>query len=85
VTHATPGTMRFARPVSTLPGPISTNVGAPPAEQSEPDLTTAEDVNRRLQELALLAISTETGSLQDYRIGAGDLLARLGIERLWFE
>jgi len=63
-----------ALPAASAQTPAAT-VNAPPAEQSRTDLTTPEDVNRRLQELALLAISTETGSLQDYRIGAGDLLA----------
>ena len=43
------------------------------AAQSPSDFTVSEDVNRRLQELSLLATSPGASSL-DYRIGANDLL-----------
>ena len=66
-----------ASPAASAQTPAAT-VGTLPAEESRTDLTTAEDMNRRLQELSLLATSPGAGytnSLQDYRIGANDLLA----------
>ncbi len=56
----------------------SATAGIPSAEVSGTNLTNAEGMNRRMQELLLLATSPGAGyanSLQDYRIGANDLLA----------
>src|SRR3990172_3784293 len=66
--------MSPAAPAQTAAASVSNS----PAGQSPTNLITAEDMNRRLQELLLLATSPEAGSapsLQDYRIGANDLLA----------
>jgi polysaccharide export outer membrane protein len=55
-----------------------TTVSGSPKGQSGTNLTTAEDMNRRLQELVRLATLPDAGSApssQDYRIGANDLLA----------
>ena len=66
-----------ASPAAPAQTPAAT-VATLPAEQSGTNWTTAEDVNRRLQELLPLATTPGAGytnSSQDYRIGANDLLA----------
>jgi polysaccharide biosynthesis/export protein len=70
-----PGLLVLAASSAASAQTPAATVGSLPAEQSRTDSTAAEDVNRRLQELSLLASSPGTGSLQDYRIGASDLLA----------
>jgi len=66
-----------ASPAAPAQTPAAT-VATLPVEQPRTSVATAEDMNRRLQELLLLATTPGAGytiSLQDYRIGANDLLA----------
>lgn len=66
----------LSTPLSTQAQAPTAPTGNPAAGQSKANLTTPEEMNRRLQELLRAAApeNANTSSLQDYRIGPNDLL-----------